>query len=307
MRKMARCLAVAVFGLPLGCSSSSGSAAVADAAAQDAGAESSTGTFGSSACGQCVDTACQQTESSCASDSGCASYLECLRACPTEASGNVQPACASACAMPSGSSAMLAQAYETCRTSGPGAACKACGTTIEDSGTVVDAGMESSILNEQCNPAMADDSSACNYCMTTQCCQVRTALYAVQSDFEAFASCALGCAMDAGASMQGSCLQACTSAHPQAFAAYPPDQACQNVDCYQECPPTPTACDVCRDTKCRDSYAACESEPDCWAILFCIGNGGSEASCQAAFPGGVTAENDFGTCAVTNCESSCSM
>jgi hypothetical protein len=208
--------------------------------------------------------------------------------------------------MPSGSSATLAQAYDTCRTSGPGAGCKACGVAVEDAGRPVDTGVESSIINEQCNPSMANDSSACNYCMTTQCCQVYAALEAVDSDFQAMAACALGCAMDAG-TMQASCLQPCLAAHPQAFAAYPPDQACQNVNCYQECPPTPTACDMCRDTACRDSYAQCEGDPDCWAILFCVGNGDTEQDCQAAWPNGVTNENNFAACAVANCKTQCSM
>lgn len=284
----------------LGCSSHPASNA------QDAGADSSMGTFGTSACATCVNGACQQAESSCASDAACAGYLECLNACPTDSIGNIEAACESACAMPSGSSGTLAESYDACRTAGLGAACTACGG---DASAVGDAAPDIPYINEQCSGSKADDSSACNYCQSTKCCQVLATLEANNTDFQAMATCINACTTDAGTA-DPTCLNACFQAHPAGLAAYAPFQACVDVNCYSECPPTPTKCNICSFTTCGTNFAECEGVPDCFEALYCTGDqiaGDTQAldACLAEFPDGMTEYDNLAACVTAKCSGPC--
>jgi len=305
-----RALAIAVTVFGIGCSSGGNGAGPSnDAGSTMHDATSVDGSFGASACAACVDKACAQQLSDCGSDAACAAWLACQRACPTDSAGNVAPSCEAGCAKPSAaSSAMLAETYDSCRTSGPGASCAACGA--REAAAPMDAAPDIPFINEQCTGAMADDSSACNYCKSTQCCQTLAALYGDQSDFESMAMCVLACPSDAGTAGV-SCLQGCFQAHPTAVGVYAPFQACVNVNCRPSCETPVSPCDQCTDAHCRDEYALCEGDPDCFELLYCTTNtGGATATvqdCESTFPKGLTAYDTLATCLIGNCEGSCTQ
>jgi hypothetical protein len=260
-------------------SSDSGSGGSSGSGGQpDAGAG-----FGQSACGTCVKTACQNELGACSNDPGCASFVACLDACPVDTDGNVLKSCAIGCPTPSSSVGQSARAaFESCRATGAGAACPACGV---DSGTV-DAGKpENPILADQdCAPSQ---STGCIKCYEEKCCKLRSCLD--DADCSALASCVAGC------SAGWDCESKCYEAHPQSTVKYAEYYGCVSIfcpgsdaDCTTETNQT-LACIVVNE--CRQQYADCYANESCYLIvqcaLDCNGETACIEACKSAHPDGI--------------------
>src|SRR4051812_24804354 len=115
--------------LAAACGSSAPSGQAGSSAASTSGAGGGPSLYGTSECGLCVEqTACVSQVNACKGDPGCATYLDCLDACPLGSTGDADTMCEKACPAISGSAGQSAkEALIACRTSGPGATtCTAC-------------------------------------------------------------------------------------------------------------------------------------------------------------------------------------
>src|SRR4051812_39517860 len=93
------------------------------------GAAGGSGAFGSGGCRSCIGDKCASAIASCQGDPGCAAWLQCLDGCGVGENGDADPSCESKCQV-SGSAATSARdGLNTCRHTGAGATCTACGET----------------------------------------------------------------------------------------------------------------------------------------------------------------------------------
>lgn len=270
-------------------------------ASDSGGSDGSGGTasgspFGTSSCGTCVATACQAERTACLSDPGCSGFASCLDACPTEAGGNVDAACASACPTPASSAGVAAKgALETCRTSGPGAACAACGGSA-------DAGDGAPALNPILAPQGCSPSSktGCQACFDESCCKLRSACLGDPS-CDQLSVCVAGCS-------GWTCELACYEAHPDAVAKYSQYYGCVSVFCPgddQDCKTTTnTTIDCIVVDECKQEYSDCYSQAECYLITQCAMDCEDAAcfdACKNAYPSGVAAFGAMTLCWEKKC------
>jgi hypothetical protein len=98
---------------------------------------------GSNGCLECLTGACASAVAGCNGDPDCATFLACLDACPTDASGHATQACASNCPRGSSSSGALAESQlNACLTAGAGTVCPSCVAPTSPA-PAPDAGMDS--------------------------------------------------------------------------------------------------------------------------------------------------------------------
>lgn len=297
MRWMTGCL-VLLGGAAFGCSTSNTVTPL-----QDAGIDTSTATFGGSACGACVTQACASAISTCGGNPECAAYLSCLDACGIGPDGNVDPTCAAAC--PKGSSStgtQYEQQLNTCRTTGPGAACSACGA---------DAG-GNPIIHQTC--PTGTDTNPCYLCEDNNCCHTYDAC-AADSECTALKTCLKDCyapgpdgGVDAGA--QG-CSLFCNGQYPKGVAHWAERRTCMDVHCLKECGAgTPDPCVSCAMSKCPEAYANLHGTQDGYLLWDCTalcatGDKTCIDACIAKYPSAKAAFDAFGLCNVTRCGTQC--
>ena len=287
----------------LGCSTHSVAPEVADAM-HDAADEDSTSspTYGRSACGTCVAKACDSSGAACASDAGCAGYLECINACPLASSGDILPSCASHCELPSASSSeKLAEAFAACETASAGS-CSSCGVPVKDAGP--DGEDVAPIPHESCSPSTLTDP--CGNCQETKCCTTAAAVVA-NSEATAFAECISDCA--GSGSSAPSCVAACAKTHASGVPAFLSYYACSEYNCIGATACDVSACDQCSSAQCGALKAECFEDEDCYLLDACEGdvNGSMAAyvACESAFPSAMTLHGKYGQCILANCSTSC--
>ncbi|MGD0525273.1 MAG: hypothetical protein ABSE49_09025 [Polyangiaceae bacterium] len=302
---MNRVFAGALLASALGCSSSSGgSHTVADAST-----DASEATFGASACGQCVATACAAAITACNGAPDCATYVSRLDACPLASDGDVDPTCASGCPQATSSTGQAAQTQLTaCRTAGAGAGCAACGG---------DAGAEGGLLNENCAPDL-DAANACNGCIHDKCCDVRLACL---NDAECLAllDCELDCddgvPDDAGPNTQPpdggpySCDEWCNAKANPSLDKWAQLLACTEVLC--DGPSAcggDDACTTCVDASCSAEFVALNGTAEGYLFAECFGQCATtdmacQTACQSAYPSAQAAFSSLGTCTEQKCPS----
>lgn len=222
--------------------------------------------YADSPCGLCVGEACASQVAACAAEPECASALECLYACPIDATGNADPACEAACPVPTsdGPAGALA-ALTTCRASGDGASCEACG--------VVPTGHP--LLNQTCGEPVSAD--ACTACEEEHCCETRC-----NGPCQGYITCMQGCGGEV------SCQDGCAAAHVEGVAEFGRWLACQLPHCRDYCQSLiPGPCLECGLVHCADEYADCFGNASCYLRFWCGFNCDSHAcyqACDAKYP-----------------------
>jgi len=274
------------------------------AACGDDGDTSSTGGggtggagYGDGACGACVKDACAGEIEACAGDPGCAQYLTCLYACPVDAAGDADAACAAGCTVPDSSTAEAARAaVEDCRGFGRGATqCPACGAPENTH----------PLLNQECAPS--SDPNACFACEDEHCCETYAACEA-GAECDALVECIRACP-DAGFD---ACKTQCEADHPAGVAGYGARIGCLLVFCADAdaCGNVPLdGCSKCINAKCADEFIACWANPECYLLSECsVPCGADEAcieACGAAHPDGAQAFGDYALCGTQACSAEC--
>ncbi len=252
--------------------------------------------YGASPCGLCVKDACAAEIDACSADPGCAQYLTCLYACPLDATGNADPACADACGVPDSSTAQAARsAVEACRAYGAGALdCPACGIS----------GNTHPLLNQDC-PA-SQEVNACFKCEDEHCCETYAACKS-DPECDALVTCIQACP-DA---TYDACKADCEAAHPAGVAGFGARLGCLMVLCVEPCagvPPTP--CAECVNTRCGDEFITCWSNPECYHLFDCTTPCSPDDqpcfdACFAAHPAGVQDFNNYALCSTQACSAEC--
>ncbi len=270
-------------------------------------------TFQKSECGTCVKASCGAALADCQSDPACASYLDCLYACPVDAKGNADPACDAACAPAQSSSESIKkrQAVAACRFYGDGAACPTCS---------VPTNLTSATLNQQC-VARPNPPTPCRDCFWKHCCDTWDACFDGQNaDCDALTDCVGACSNVVPIEP---CLQACHDAHPASVATLLAQQTCAISQCASDFvdPVTkkPTcdlalrdACTTCVQVTCGDPFAALLSTGPGFLTYACFedcstaGKGADcIAGCVASHPEAADAFFLWGSCVDYRCATEC--
>jgi len=179
--------------------------------------------------------------------------------------------------------------------------------------------------------------SSCDSCINTSCLTSCTAC-ADSADCTSLWNCVRAC-------QDASCIQNCQSQYPNGqtlLAAFAGPSGCMgtlctvscgndcgngtcdpgedSVSCPDDCEATTdcdhltgeTQCDQCLETSCSAYCQACYANTDCWALMECLSNCGSDIpciqQCTSEHSLGMSEFNDFlgpGGCAETNCSTYC--
>lgn len=227
-------------------------------------------TFGSSGCRTCEKTACANELSACQGEPECAANVECENACAVAASGDVDSACAGACAKPqSGTAKTVFDAFQMCRYSGPGADCAECGRG-GSGGTTTSTGTGGApsctppaVLTQTC--AASNEPSACNKCQYEKCCDSVEKVFGSGPAVK-LKNCYLAC--PAGDHV---CENGCFQKYPDGVPDFAGYQACVFINCAATgvCK-VGTACNRCQYKECSCEYAAYYTDPEGFAIDSCI-------------------------------------
>lgn len=242
---------------------------------------------GVSPCGSCVAEECRGARQACAAEASCATYLACADACPSAATGNIDPACEGACSRPRDpAGARALAAFTSCRTSGDGASCAACGPQSALYRTpllrqVCPAPPPPQPQRNLCPEDYPEVLARCFDCSWERCCESRVACEG-SSECAAFRACTQQC----GNASQ--VFDQCGVEHPAGFEQNAPFQACMQVRCVDSClnpGVTVDPCSRCLITRCGDEDAAFSSTSDGILLRKCV------ARCTAAEPGCINACN----------------
>lgn len=252
--------------------------------------------YGASACGQCVQASCAAEIDACASDPGCAQYLTCLYACPLDATGNADSACAGACGVPDSSTAQAARAaVEACRAYGAGALdCPDCGVS----------GNTHPLLNQEC-PA-SQDPNACFKCEDEHCCETYAACKS-DPECDALATCLKACPTVG----YDACAADCEAMHPAGVGEFGARLACLTVFCTEACAgAAPDPCSECVNTRCGDELMTCWANAECYLLFECSTPCSPDDqacfdACFSAHPDGVQDFTTFGVCSTQACSAEC--
>jgi hypothetical protein len=255
----------------------------------DAGAR-----YETSACGSCVKESCAIDVEACGGDPECAAYLGCLYKCPNAANGDVDVACESQCPRPTSSAGLkAADKLGSCRSTGKGSFCSACGQVSGGTG----------VLSQTCGKST--ETPPCFICEDEKCCETYARCHANPA-CEAYKKCLLECPKGQ------KCEASCDEKHPGALKDWAPRMACLTTRCAEPClngePLDP--CVKCTIDSCADHYANLASTPAGYLIQSCItvcatGDKPCIDACKAKHPSAVQPLDALLTCVVQKCPSTC--
>ena len=294
-----------------GCTSN-GEGGSGDASSEAPLVDDGASSFGSSGCGQCVEDACAPAVRSCNDEPDCVGYLGCLLSCPTGKDGNVDPACAAACAPGQSSAAVVAEStFNACRTNGPGADCSACGA--------VDGGPAYALLHENC-PHADNAGSACSTFTQNNCCDPYNACFADQG-CSTIVSCYESCPADdilpdAGpdAGFYPSCIESCVAMAPQSLKLFAELNFCltQLAAEAPACGGAPDPCVSCLNANCAEQVLEQMEAPEGLGFGNCVPACSMPSTaqvcitqCAAEYPLGVVSFDAFVACSLNACQSVC--
>lgn len=286
-----------------GCSSGKSGGGLSQA--KDAGPEADAGSnWGVSACATCIDASCSSEIQECSNDPSCSAHLDCLRACPVGANGDVDPTCEASCPAASGSVGQAAiQALDDCRHTGAGASCTACGGKPDGGDAGGDAGCSRPILCQQC--AGSDLSNACYKCEHEKCCDTYAACHN-NATCIAYITCIQNCT-----SGYDKCVSICDAQVPDGgYHDFQAKMACVTARCLAECGGSSQQCQQCTNAHCMNEFLDCQLNDACSHATACLGTcAGSQQcydSCVAKYPGDEPVLDTFLTCLKANCTNDCS-
>lgn len=250
------------------------------------GASGSTGGSGggnfysTSLCGTCVLKACASEQAACDAEPGCSARLECLLHCPVGANGDADPTCEQGCPGASGTAAQSASdAFEYCRTSGPGTSCAApCGDALPDGGSP-ETCKGNPILTQQCKPSQEPDP--CYKCQFEKCCDSVDACFNGGPATD-LSNCWLECMKDDIA-----CQLACFDKYPDGVVGFGGYTACLYINCFAAGAGCVSSkqndCSTCQTTECCEELAACNTDAECYLITQCaLGCKPQDSTCGGA-------------------------
>jgi hypothetical protein len=250
--------------------------------------------YETSACGSCVKEACAPDVTSCGGDPECAAYLGCVYKCPNAATGDVDPACEAQCPKPTSSAGLKAMdRLGSCRSTGPGSHCPACGQVSGGTG----------VLKQTCGKST--ETPPCFICEDEKCCETYARCHANPA-CEAYKQCLLACPKGQ------KCEASCDEKHPGALKDWAPRMACMSVRCAEPClngePLDP--CVKCATQDCADFYADLVSTPAGYLLQSCVAvcRTADEAcitACKEKHPSAVTSLNTLLTCVLQKCPTTC--
>lgn len=266
--------------------------------------------YGSGGCDTCDAMACADERSTCASEPDCAAYLDCVGKCAVGADGDAETSCESSCrtgvTSPSGEAAL--QLLDSCRRSGAGSTCTACGRSGEGGaggqGTCTTPDV---VTTQQCAPDTTMGDTACETCQKEHCCDSLDQVLGTGPAGK-LADCWLACDDTA-------CENACFDQYPDGVAGFAGYQACISLECLGTglCAQSPThQCGLCQyDERCGCEYARCITNDDCFAITrcgdACAGNVTCAKECQDQFPDGKPLAQAFQLCLAQRCPDDCTQ
>lgn len=297
------CVLLATAGV--GCSDDT-STAGGGGAGGDGGGSSNPASYLGSDCGVCVSTQCEDAIDACATDPGCATYLDCLFECPVTELGDADPTCDAACAAGGSSETeRLRAGLAGCRAFGAGATeCAECGvpTTPQDD-----------TLNQVCEPRKEEPPTPCRACYWEKCCDTWDACYNGENpDCDALATCVIACEEQE----LDPCVSACFEEHPDSVATLLEQSACSvsqcnadQVDCNEA---ARDACDVCIYETCGDPFVEMLGTGEGYLLWLCLADCGESGggvpcteACFEAHPDGAEDAFLWGECIEVRCESLC--
>ncbi|MFO0547111.1 MAG: hypothetical protein U0271_01920 [Polyangiaceae bacterium] len=262
--------------------------------------------YGTTDCGTCVKTACSAEFTDCQSDPGCASYLECLLACPVTADGDATTECDAGCVADDSTESLKARsAITACRFEGRGAEdCADCN---------IPTGNTNPTLNQQCEPR-PNAPNPCRQCSWDRCCDTWDACYAdgVDPECNTLTDCAIACQIYP----LEPCLADCFEAHPTAVDPFLSQLVCGLSLCANDQPNCDASlrddCDDCMYDTCGDSFVAMFGSHDGFLLFTCAEDCGAAGQgiectldCVAAHPDGEEAFYVWTDCVNYHCASSC--
>lgn len=255
-----------------------------------------TPTFAESPCGSCLAMECATFDATCRSEPACAAYLDCVGACPTTLSGELDPACEAACPAPSGAAAADALAnWSTCASGLAG--CVACGHTPAQ---------PNPFAGQVCSDST--DPDACYACWKENCCETGAQCFDVNPECEDLYSCTTSCAV--GSPDGNACYAECFALHPDGVQDFLTDFACTAVECVP-CDGAEDVCGACVQEHCGASIATClQSEPCFFAAACVIDCAESDTACLDACvadlgPQDLSAYEAWRICAIQECSAEC--
>ncbi len=244
------------------------------------GAESDA-SWGVSACGECVGSACATAIVACSSDPDCAAYLTCVQACGVSGSGDVDPGCEAAC--PRGVSTAGTQAEQRlshCRTDGLGSLCVACGTSASAA--------QNPLLRQQCPRTATTD--ACKQCEEEHCCQTTAAC---DADCQGLTTCMIN----------GGNYLDCQMMYPSGLVNAERQQTCNAIFCYRSdlCHHGLRTCNQCIYQECAEEYADIRGSLAGALYFECTAAGSDSATCLGLYPQATAVAEAYLVCVGVNC------
>jgi hypothetical protein len=267
-----------------------------------------TSVHAASACGQCVAEQCKGERRGCAAEPACAAYLTCADACPSAASGDIDPACEAACSRPSEPAGAAAfDAFTLCRTRGAGASCRACGPRSSR--------YRDPILQQVCTSPAPPLTAPITFCGTLT---EAVALDCRRCQYERCCETRGACDDSPKCVELRACVTDCSSINRECFAKYDDavvgllgaHRVCTRVWCSARCITKPLdACHECIHEQCGDETVALYGSgqgvllDDC--EFDCKGDAGCSARCLSDHPSLTSARASYDLCIVKRCLESC--
>jgi hypothetical protein len=249
--------------------------------------------FGASDCRACQAEACATPEADCASEAGCARYLDCLDACPVATDGGVEGDCQARCEMPEAASlAILARAVAACRESGHALECP-CGERA--------VGID--LLDQQCPDSQ--DPNGCYECEDENCCETYAACHE-DEQCTGYMACLKACPKSFG-----QCQVDCASEYPEGEALGRRRTTCVLLRCAEgeQCGEGPLdPCVACINLRCTEEYAGCQLSLPCVRVDTCATQCDTPECYQACYeadPEGALPFQILVGCSVSRCASEC--
>jgi hypothetical protein len=217
----------------------------------------------------CIDEACRNLIDPCRADPECASYLDCVLACPAGATGLPDVSCIDACPVPANEVGAAARVdFDLCLQGSAG--CSECGHVSP---------ADHPFPNEGC--PTSSQTNACLKCWLEGCCETADRCFTQNVECGLLFDCLVECDSPTVPSYSA-CTSDCFAAHPDGVADYLMDYSCTDLVCTRPGPcdtTNPTACDLCVREHCGGTNHACNIDPGCHVIKLCISECFDEPNC----------------------------
>jgi hypothetical protein len=190
---------------------------------------------------------------------------------------------------------------QSCRKTGAGAQCAACGHVPPDL-SVTDP-----LLTQMCSPST--ETKMCPICEDNHCCHSYDACHN-DAACMTLESCVKVCANLDGGNPDLCTYDCYTSASKSALAEFSTLLTCVVFECLNECANGGDPCTNCTIARCQESKIACGEDADCTLITECgalcaTGDSTCLVQCRAMYPAGQDKYDAFTNCGLAACSTVC--